>query len=211
MGLNNSIELWIRLFKKFMDFITIGRRIRFNIQGNSMNHLVIAAAGLLLFTATASGQQSTEQVIAADMLGHFQRSSFKVSALAEEIPDELYAWAPMEGAMTVGKVFAHIARYNYYYLESSLGIPAPDGVNLDTMEMETDKDTIVGYLQDSITHARKAMHDMSEDQLTAQVTLYGRQVEGWRVLTQLVVHLNEHVGQAVSYARMNEIVPPWSR
>lgn len=173
--------------------------------------LTIAVIIFALFPGVDTLAQSTAEVVRDDMLRHFQRSSFKVTALAEEMPEELYSWAPMEGAMTVGTVFAHIARYNYYYLESSLGIPAPDGIDLDTMEEETDKDTIVGYVQDSITHARKAIYDMTDDQLTAEVTLYGRQVEGWQVLTQLVAHLNEHVGQAVSYARMNEIVPPWSR
>ena len=41
-------------------------------------------------------------------------------------------------------------------------------------------------------------------------TLYGRRVAGWAVLFQLIAHMNEHVGQSVSYARMNGIVPPWS-
>ena len=52
---------------------------------------------------------------------------------------------------------------------------------------------------------------MTEDELTALTTLYGRRVAGWAVLFQLISHMNEHVGQSVSYARMNGIVPPWSR
>jgi hypothetical protein len=31
------------------------------------------------------------------------------------------------------------------------------------------------------------------------------------VLLQLVAHMNEHLGQSIAYARMNGIVPPWSR
>jgi hypothetical protein len=41
--------------------------------------------------------------------------------------------------------------------------------------------------------------------------LYGRDVEKWAVLVQLVAHMNEHLGQSIAYARMNGIVPPWSR
>ena len=41
--------------------------------------------------------------------------------------------------------------------------------------------------------------------------LYGRQVASWAVLLQLLTHMNEHLGQAIAYARMNRVVPPWSR
>jgi hypothetical protein len=30
------------------------------------------------------------------------------------------------------------------------------------------------------------------------------------VLTLLVSHLHEHLGQAIAYARMNGVAPPWS-
>jgi hypothetical protein len=31
------------------------------------------------------------------------------------------------------------------------------------------------------------------------------------VLVQLETHLSEHLGQSIAYARMNGVVPPWSR
>jgi len=31
------------------------------------------------------------------------------------------------------------------------------------------------------------------------------------VLFQLIAHMNEHLGQSIAYARMNGVVPPWSR
>jgi uncharacterized damage-inducible protein DinB len=31
------------------------------------------------------------------------------------------------------------------------------------------------------------------------------------VYLRIIVHANEHMGQLVAYARMNGIVPPWSR
>jgi uncharacterized damage-inducible protein DinB len=40
---------------------------------------------------------------------------------------------------------------------------------------------------------------------------YGRAVPEWSVLLQLVAHMNEHLGQSIAYARMNGVVPPWSR
>jgi hypothetical protein len=51
---------------------------------------------------------------------------------------------------------------------------------------------------------------MTDEEVAGSTVLYGRNVAGWAVLFQLLAHMNEHVGQSVSYARMNGIVPPWS-
>ena len=52
---------------------------------------------------------------------------------------------------------------------------------------------------------------MSDADLAKPAELYGREVESWAVLLQLLTHMNEHLGQAIAYARMNRVVPPWSR
>ena len=44
----------------------------------------------------------------------------------------------------------------------------------------------------------------------SQTRLYGRDVQRWAVLFQLLAHMNEHLGQSIAYARMNGVVPPWS-
>jgi len=52
---------------------------------------------------------------------------------------------------------------------------------------------------------------LSEADLSQSVVLYGRDTEAWNVLLQLQVHMAEHLVQLIAYARMNEIVPPWSK
>lgn len=144
------------------------------------------------------------------ILAHFEGSASKMTQLSRAMPDDAYDWRP-EGAFTVARVYAHIARYNYLYLEENLGIAAPDGVDWENFESITDKETVVQVLDESIAHVRRTMENMTEVDLTRQTTLYGDEVAGWAVLTQLVAHMNEHVGQAIAYARVNGIVPPWSR
>jgi hypothetical protein len=58
---------------------------------------------------------------------------------------------------------------------------------------------------------RKSVNDMPDAQFSARTRLYGRDVPQWAVLFQLISHMNEHLGQSIAYARMNSIVPPWSR
>lgn len=146
-----------------------------------------------------------------EFLQHFARSSGKIMALAEAVPEDLYEWSPMEGVMHVAQVYMHLARYNFMYLDTSLGIPVPDGIELSELESITDKRRVLEIYERSTDHVRESVARMTEEDLTAPTMLYGREVAGWAVLFQLLSHMNEHVGQSVAYARMNRIVPPWSR
>jgi uncharacterized damage-inducible protein DinB len=144
-------------------------------------------------------------------MGHFEASMGKVIALAEAMPQDRYDWRPEGEAMSVARVYGHIARYNYYYPQSSLGIAPPAGLRLDTLEAMRDKAQIVRLLKQSSDHVHRVMKDMPAEQLEAMTTLYGRSVPRWAVMLQLVAHMNEHLGQSIAYARSNTIVPPWSR
>lgn len=168
------------------------------------------ALGMLLVTGPALAQSSPRDYRDA-LLRHFDGSARKVELLSDAMPENLYTWSPGEGVFSVARVYMHIARYNYMYLEDNLGIEAPEGVDWPNFESITDKATVVELLGKSIEHVRQSVSSMSEEQLTAETTLYGQQVPGWAVVLQLVAHMNEHVGQSIAYARMNGIVPPWSR
>jgi uncharacterized damage-inducible protein DinB len=170
----------------------------------------IVALGMLLVTGPALTQSSPTDYRDA-LLRHFSGSARKVELLSDAMPEDLYTWSPGEGVYSVAQVYTHIARYNYMYLEENLGIKAPDGVDWPNFESITDKATVIELLGKSIEHVRQSVSSLSEEQLTGQTTLYGQQVPGWAVVLQLVAHMNEHVGQSIAYARMNGIVPPWSR
>lgn len=161
--------------------------------------------------APAARAQSAPTDYRDEFLAHFGRSSMKMTQLSAAVPESLYTWSPGEGVMSIAQVYMHIARYNYLYLDGSLGIKAPDGVDWQNFESVTDKETIVAALRASIEHVQKAAGAMTEEDLTRATMLYGRNVPGWAVLFQLLSHMNEHVGQSIAYARMNGIVPPWSR
>lgn len=173
-------------------------------------HSSTLAAVTVLIAATVHAQSAPTDY-RDEFLDHFERSSAKLVQLSDAMPETLYAWSPGEGVMSVERVYAHIARYNYLYLEESLGIPAPEGIEVANLESTTGKGDVTDLLRRSIDHVRGRASAMTEEELTELTTLYGRQVAGWAVLFQLLAHMNEHVGQSVAYARMNGIVPPWSR
>ncbi len=145
-----------------------------------------------------------------EFMHHFRQSTRKIMSLAEAMPEDLYTWSPEQGVRSVGQVYMHIARYNYFYPETALGIPAPSDIDVPNLESITDKAKVTKLLRQSVEHVRQHVSRMTTEDLTRTTTLYRRQIAGWAVLFQLLAHMNEHVGQSVSYARMNGIVPPWS-
>ena len=145
----------------------------------------------------------------SQFLGYFEYAS-RVLSLAEAMPADKYDWRPSEGVSSVEEVYTHIARYNYYYLESSLNIHAPKDINVDNIESMSGKQQVVDILERSIQHVKSSINEMPVSKLEKKTELYGRTVNGQAVLMQLITHMSEHVGQSIAYARINGVVPPWS-
>ena len=170
--------------------------------------LTLAAMAVLAAPARAQGISG----FGGELRGQFEGSAEKLVALAEAMPAESYSWQPMEGVYTVAAVYMHVARYNYMYPDMYLGVDAPAEVDYGSLEERvTTRDEAVRVLVASMDHVRGILESMSDADLATKTELYGREVESWAVLLQLMTHMNEHLGQAIAYARMNRVVPPWSR
>ena len=173
-----------------------------------MKRLVLFALCAFTIHSAASAQEAGFR---AEFLQQFGSDARKLVTLAEAMPAEAFNWRPAEGVASVGEAYMHIARYNYYYPESSFGVAVPEGVDLETMESLTGKDAVVAELRRSLDHVRQTVEGMTEEEMSASTTLYGRPATNRAVLLQLLTHMNEHLGQQIAYARSNDVAPPWSR
>ena len=184
----------------------MSRRMRITGTG-----LVLTVA--LAICATASAAQSAPPGFLEEFEGQFGASASKLVALAEAMPESSYEWSPGEGVATVAGVYMHIARYNYMYPHENMGreTPMPPS-EYERWEAEvTDKEEVVDILTASMEYVRGVASEMDAGRLSSGTELYGREVGEWAVLFQLITHMNEHLGQSIAYARMNDVVPPWSR
>jgi uncharacterized damage-inducible protein DinB len=130
--------------------------------------------------------------------------------LAEAFPADKYTWRPAPGVKSVAEVFLHVsaANYNMYKL---VGTPVPPGLDVAGMELSTtDKAKIIAMLKTSYAHAEKAITDMPDANLEKTMPWLGGTITQRGVLLYIIPHIGEHLGQAVAYARINGVVPPWS-
>ncbi len=130
--------------------------------------------------------------------------------LAEAFPAEKYTWRPAPGVKSVAEVFLHAsaANYNMYKL---VGAPFPAGLDVAGMEQSTtDKAKVIATLKVSYAHAKKAITDMPDANLEKTLDWLGGTITQRGVLLYIVPHIAEHLGQAIAYARINGVVPPWS-
>ena len=137
----------------------------------------------------------------------------------EEATREHYAWRPAEGVRSVSEVFMHVAAANFM-IPSIAGVEPPSEYRTEDMraamarmqELERidDPEEIQERLAQSFQHVRDAIAGLPEEEMEAEVDLFGQPASKRAVLILTVTHMHEHLGQAVAYARTNGVVPPWS-
>ncbi len=183
-----------------------------------MKRLNILALTLLILCGTAvthaQSAPTTKTATAptsgfrAEVLRQIEDAEKKLVALAEAVPQEKYSWRPAEGVRSTSEVFMHVAGGNFF-IPQAMGVKPPASFNRD-MEKITDKAKIVESLKQSFEHIRQAVLNTSDADLDKAVKLFGRDTTTRDVLLLLATHSHEHLGQAIAYARMSNVAPPWS-
>jgi uncharacterized damage-inducible protein DinB len=153
---------------------------------------------------------------AADLLMPLDGLEKQVIALAKAIPEEKFAWRPGEGVRSVKEVFLHIAYGNKLMLSIAQGADPADIQKMIQESAKAEKEPmtrvkVIALLEESFAAVRKAMGDASAGALSREIEFFGTKTTMRGVLTELDAHIAEHLGQSIAYARVNGIVPPWSK
>jgi uncharacterized damage-inducible protein DinB len=145
----------------------------------------------------------------AEVLANLDEVQDKIMQLAQAIPAAKYSWRPAKGVRSVSEVFMHIAGGNYF-LSTFLGRKPPADLPKD-LEKVTDKQKVVTELRRSFDYLRNVIAAEPDANLEKTVKMFGSTATHRAVLMTMLNHLHEHLGQSIAYARMNNVVPPWSR
>ena len=134
----------------------------------------------------------------------------KFISLAEALPQDKFTWRPSEDSRSFAEVFLHVAGERYGIL-SLMGAPPPAGYDRKTFEKSTtDKAKIIEELNKSWEYAQKTIQGMANSDFAKLLPKLGPDANEGDVIYILVADAHEHLGQAVAYARVNAIVPPWT-
>lgn len=179
---------------------------------------LVASLAIAVFATPARAQDVISKESAAEMKASFladlETLHGKFVGLAQAFPQDKYTWRPMDGVRSVSEVLMLAAMEGYSFIPGGFGGKAADlggqeaAAKLRTL---TDKAQIIDHLNKGFAHAKAQLEAIDPATLTGKRTLMGQQRSMSQVAFLIGGDLHEHLGQMIAYARMNHIVPPWSK
>lgn len=134
----------------------------------------------------------------------------KFVALANALPADKITWRPSADSRSFAEVFLHVAGERYGILGLG-GATPPEGFNGKTFDKSTtDRTQIIAELNKSWEFTQKTINGMTNADFAKLLPKLGPQANAGDVVYILVADAHEHLGQAVAYARVNGVVPPWT-
>jgi uncharacterized damage-inducible protein DinB len=152
----------------------------------------------------------------------------QVTAIAEAVPEEAYDWRPAEDARTFSAVLVHIAAGNLMLLFRAdvvspevmrlCGSLEGDGIaqwlalvrkSFDLERTVTRKEAVLELVKNSFDAVQEAIKRADPEQLERTRDLFGELTTYRRVFLRILAHADEHMGQAIAYARTMGFHAPW--
>ena len=175
-----------------------------------MKRFLLLAVLVLMGTTAYAQTKNQYEGLWEGYDGEWGHVSRQLMELAEAIPADKYSWRPGPGVRSVSEVLMHIAIANFYLL-SVTGPKMPPEITDKMEESVTAKADVIGWLQRSLEAVKTARAQLKPGDLQRKVKIEGKVTTVDAMYLRIIIHDNEHMGQLVAYARMNGIVPPWSR
>ena len=147
-------------------------------------------------------------------LADIEAMRVKFVGLAEAFPQDKYDWRPMDGVRSVSEVLMLAAMEGYSFIPNAFGgKPADLGSKEEMSKLRTlnTKAQVLDHLNKGFAHAKAQLVAIDSATLTAKRSVFGQQRSAAAIALFVGGDLHEHLGQLIAYARMNKIVPPWSK
>ncbi|HET8827075.1 MAG TPA: DinB family protein [Terriglobales bacterium] len=179
-----------------------------------MTKLLVSLLLILGMAGTAPAQATDSSAPTYDMkaqaLLDLEGVQKKFVDLANAVPADKFGWKPSEDTRSFAEVLMHVAGERYQILKL-MGAMPPADFNGKTFEKSTtDKAQIIAELDKTWAFAKQTIGGMSNADFAKLLPKLGPQANAGDVVYILVADAHEHLGQAITYARVNGVVPPWT-
>lgn len=177
---------------------------------------VIAGLTLVALPSSAHAQDAITKEAAAAAKAAFVKDlenlRVKFVGLAEAFPQDKYTWRPMDGVRSVSEVLMLLATEGYSFAPGAFGAQ-PGLAREEAMKLNavTDKTQVIGHLNKAFAYAKQAIGAVDPATLVGSRNMMGQQLTTPEIALFMGGDMHEHLGQLIAYARMNRIVPPWSK
>jgi uncharacterized damage-inducible protein DinB len=165
--------------------------------------LTLVAAFALVPSAVEAQNPATQS-----LRGLFDVTRQYITATAEMLDEELYAFRPTEEVRSMGELLAHIANAQFSFCSAAAGEQSPSSENFE--ETRTTKAQIVAALEQGFSYCAGVFDGTTDAEGGNGVTFFGGQNTVFGVLAFNSAHNYEHYGNLVTYMRLNGITPPSS-
>jgi hypothetical protein len=181
--------------------------------------LIVSMAAVMATAALSTPARAQEviskeaaAVLKASFIADLDVMKGKFVGLAEAFPQDKYTWRPMDGVRSVSEVLVLAASEGYSFVPTSFGGKAgATREEMTALRSVTDKAKIIEALNKGFAHAKAELESLDPAQMTGRRQVMGKSASAVDAALAIGGDLHEHLGQMIAYARMNKIVPPWSK
>jgi uncharacterized damage-inducible protein DinB len=150
-----------------------------------------------------------------DLLKVLSNVEQQTVSLEQAMPQAKFGWRPAKDVRSVAEVYLHAAGSVYFFM-GQLGREAPADVKALVAAKKwesqtTNKDEIKTILTNAFAFLRKAALEANDADLDKTLQFFGTEFTQRGIYMLTFGHLQEHLGQSIAYARVNGVVPPWSK
>lgn len=172
--------------------------------------LIVGLVGTGVAVAEQTDSTSPSYDLKAQALLDLQNVQKKFVDLANAVPADKFGWKPSADTRSFAEVLMHVAGERYQIL-GLMGAKAPADFDGKTFEKsKADKAQVIAELNQTWGFTKQTISGMSNADFARLLPKLGPQANAGDVVYILVADAHEHLGQAITYARVNGVVPPWT-
>ncbi len=164
---------------------------------------------------TFAQDRSEEFSLREQFMQDLESMESKFVELAEAMDADMYGWRPMDSVRTVSEVYMLIAAETYV-MPSAWGAEPPEGMTEVSFAMfpelakTVDKAEVLDHLRKSFAYCKQTIEAISDADMDKKIRFFGAERSLGESFYIMASDMHEHLGQAIAYARMNHVVPPWT-
>ena len=162
--------------------------------------LILAASGAWAQTGASNPMVESSKVFYSNAKQDILRS-------AEKVPEDKYAFKPVDTVRSYGQVLAHLADGQYEFCGAAAGKHDEKGLE-QTVKTKAD---VIAALKTAFAYCDAIYAGMTDSKAAEMIPAFGgAKITRLSMLDFNMSHTMEHYGNLVTYMRIQGIVPPSS-